>query len=378
MTNRNSSPPDLFLIGDTAEGLQKLSELLGNHGFSPRTGLDTVTALECIKQTPPDLVVLDIHRSAPWSYDLCQRLNTVTSGRLAAIPVIFLSVIDDVVQKVKAFEAGAADYIPQPVHPSEVIARINYHLAICQRYQRLLAEMQEQQQAEQTLETSLHVVSHDLRNPVLGLSLILENCLQQTTADQIPLPRQTIEQMQKSCERQLTLINSLVETHQFEKNGIPLMCRPVNFTQMLAELVETWALPLEKQAVALTLHCPEMVPVVEADTDYLWRVLDNLFANTLKYNPLPRTHPLAVKISLTVESDWLCCSVADNGVGIDAEIADRVFERYQRGDGTKKTIGLGLGLYLCRQIIGAHNGQIGLTLDRSQGTEVWFRLPLVR
>jgi two-component system sensor histidine kinase/response regulator len=72
----------------------------------------------------------------------------------------------------------------------------------------------------------------------------------------------------------------------------------------------------------------------------------------------------------------LRCAVVDNGTGMTAEQANNLFEIYQRGSQAKRTIGLGLGLYLCRQIVNAHQGEIGIVSVPNAGAEFWFTLPL--
>ncbi|MGZ7186052.1 sensor histidine kinase, partial [Streptococcus pyogenes] len=79
-----------------------------------------------------------------------------------------------------------------------------------------------------------------------------------------------------------------------------------------------------------------------------------------------------------VEDDWVYCTVTDTGVGIPPEQCDRLFDPYFRGSGKPKSVGLGLGLYLCKQIVQAHTGQIGVESQPGAGTMFWFTLPVVK
>ncbi len=309
-------------------------------------------------------------------YEMCERLKT--DVKTMEIPVIFISALDNVLDKVKAFNVGGADYITKPFQTQEVLARIEHQLLLQHQKRQLRAEIQERKRAEQSLEISLRVVSHDLRNPVLGLSMVLNNCLKKAEPDQteLSLPRKTLEQMARSCDRQLALINSLVESQQWEQHGVPLIRRKLNVAKLITDFAQEWSLGLGEKQGKLKVHLPEKETMVEGDSNFLWRVLENLLANSLKYNPDPRPDPLEMAITVTATDQTLTCRVIDNGVGIDPVIGDRVFERYQRGDRGSSNLGLGLGLYVCKLIIEAHGGHIGLNTAVTQGVEIWFTLPL--
>ena len=206
----------------------------------------------------------------------------------------------------------------------------------------------------------------------------MKNFLQQEQ-ESLAISRKVLEQMSKSCDRQLNLINSLVESQQFEMGGINLETTPLNLAKLSQQLATEWQPMLEEKKAELYLEIPQDVPMVQADSDRLWRVLENLMANALKHND-PGTQ-LTLKIDIIREEKQdlkprkICCSLKDNGVGIDPKLVETLFQRYHRGEGAKKTLGLGLGLYLCRKIIEAHGGEIGVATEPGQGAKFWFTLP---
>jgi len=375
MGQTNLSHKTLFVVDDTPDNLRLLATLLSKQGYTIRKALSGAFALKSIRQLPPDLILLDINMPEMSGYSLCEQLKA--DPLTAEIPVIFISALDNVWDKVKAFKVGGSDYIAKPFQMEEVLARIEHQLLLQEQKRQLKAEIQERQRAEKALEVYLHVVSHDLRNPVLGMSMVLNHCLQSAIADQelIALKRETLEQMRQSCDRQLSLINSLVESQQFEQRGVPLVLHAIALTDLIRDFLKEWSLRFEEQGVNIETQLPDSLTWVQADRNYLWRVLDNLVANALNYNPRPRPRPLVLQISVAITPKALVCHVVDNGVGISAAIADQVFDRYQRGDKSNNHLGLGLGLYVCRQIIRAHGGEIGLNLEVDQGTDIWFTLP---
>jgi PAS domain S-box-containing protein len=270
----------------------------------------------------------------------------------------------------------------------------------------LIAIAQARYAAEETQRLYMHAVSHDLRNPVVGMSMIVKNLLAQTTttasdiaqqATSLAVPTRLLTRIDHNCDRQLHLINSLVEASEVEMWGVALQCQPIALPPLLAELAETWAPILADHHATLEHHAAPTLPLVYADPSQLWRVLENLLANALKHNPpgirllltaelLPTAHQPNTHLPDNLPDNlpnaspprtYLRCSLADDGVGIDPAQAVGIFERYRRGTSAAKTRGLGLGLYLCRQIVVAHGGTIGVETSPQAGATFWFTLPIV-
>lgn len=236
-------------------------------------------------------------------------------------------------------------------------------------YERLQrAEFEARRQAQ----LFLHAVSHDLRNPVTGVSLVLRSLLKKN-GDVVTVPRSLLERMIDSSDRQLNLINSLLEVHNSDVRGIELNQQPLSLNA-LVEMVASDLEPLlaENQAMLIDQVSSDL-PLVCGDKTQLWRVFCNLIANALHHNP----PGIKITVSATPVVDRIRCAVQDNGVGMSQVECDRVFDLYARGAQAKRTVGLGLGLYLCRQIIEAHGGEIGVTSGPSVGATFWFTLPIV-
>jgi len=266
----------------------------------------------------------------------------------------------------------------------------NLEQIVEQRTAQLMAQNQELYELNQLKDVFLQAVSHDLRNPVTGMLMVLNNLLlsnkQACTEPETRLPaspiisvsRSVLERMIQGNERQLKLINSLLEVHAAREQGVIVECSPVQLSQLSRAIVADMEPILLKNQATLKNLVSDDLPDVSADATQLWRVFENLITNALKHNP-PGVH---ITLSATVEeaksqSRMIRCAIADNGVGITQEQCDRLFELYYRGGNTRRSPGFGLGLYLCRQIITAHRGEIGVTSSPGAGTTFWFTLPLM-
>lgn len=219
----------------------------------------------------------------------------------------------------------------------------------------------------------LHAVSHDLRNPVLGTSMVLNN-LSQQSGETVQLPRRILERMQGSNQRQLDLINSLIDTHGTEMWGISLYPKPLQLAALVDTAIADLQPMMEQEKTQLVKHIPTDLPLVEVDPLQLTRVYQNLLANALKHNP----PGLRIELTAKQEGNHIHCTVSDDGVGIHPEQREKLFDPYFRGSSKPTSVGLGLGLYLCQQIIEAHGGHIYVDSQLGEGTTFWFTLPLAK
>ncbi|MBD1920979.1 PAS domain S-box protein [Microcoleus sp. FACHB-831] len=217
----------------------------------------------------------------------------------------------------------------------------------------------------------LHAVSHDLRTPIMGMSLVVNNLLNKP-GDTIPLSRSILERMIQSSNNQLGLINSLLEAHSSEVRGVELHYEVVQLSTLIQNIAQDMEPLLAKNQATLINLVPTNLPLVTADPLQLRRVFENLLTNALNHNP----PGLSLTLNATLEEEMIRCTVADNGIGMNPETCDRLFERYVRGSRARRSTGIGLGLYLCRQIITAHGGQIGCISSLGEGATFWFTLPL--
>ncbi|BBD63989.1 multi-sensor signal transduction histidine kinase [Nostoc commune NIES-4072] len=263
-------------------------------------------------------------------------------------------------------------------------------------YEGLIEDITQRKQTEEELRVFFHAVSHDLRNPVLGTLMVLKNLLNSGgsgTGDwgqgriieevssqssipnpqsPIPVSRSILERMIQSSDRQLNLINSLMEAHISEVQGVVLQRQPVQLLTVVEAAVADLEPLLEQNQAKLTNLVSADLPLVNADPTQLWRVFSNLIVNALKHN----APGLLLTINATREGEMIYCTVSDNGVGISQQQSDRLFELYFRGASIRNSVSLGLGLYLCKQIIHAHGGEIGINSALNAGAAFWFTLPI--
>lgn len=239
------------------------------------------------------------------------------------------------------------------------------------RTAELRQKMQELEHLSQQKDDCLHAVSHDLRTPMMGMRLVLQNLLAKADGV-IAIAPSIIDRMIQSLDRQLNLIQSLLEAHSSDIQGIQLHYEPVDL-QALIEAIAIDLAPIAKQHQA-TLENQVLAPLppITADPTHLRRVFENLITNALQSNPTG----IHITLQAHTKDNQILCYVRDNGVGIAPHDCDTLFDRYTQGPQRRRSTGIGLGLYLCRQIITAHGGEIAATSHPGQGATFWFTLPL--
>lgn len=150
--NSNLTPDSkakILIVDDTLENINLLATMLSEYGYKVRKALNGQLALMGVQTSPPDLILLDINMPEMNGYEVCKKLKESANTR--EIPVIFLSALDDVLDKVKAFSVGGVDYISKPFQFEEVLARVENHLTI-QRLQNSLNERNVLLQKSEALE----------------------------------------------------------------------------------------------------------------------------------------------------------------------------------------------------------------------------------
>jgi signal transduction histidine kinase/integral membrane sensor domain MASE1 len=240
------------------------------------------------------------------------------------------------------------------------------------RTAELQQRMLELQSLNQVKDTLVHAVTHDLRTPVIGMLMVLKR-LQSKAEDTISLSRSTLDRIVDSSNRQLELISSLLEDYSHEPQKVVINPQPISYSEIVDRTLADLEPLLSQNRIHLDHQIPDNLPMISADPTQLRRVLDNLITNAIKHNPPEITLTLqAEKVGAEVK-----CTIADNGIGISSDQSSQLFKKpYLRGSQNQHRTGLGLGLFLCNQIIMAHRGQIGVSSKLDQGTQVWFRLPI--
>jgi sigma-B regulation protein RsbU (phosphoserine phosphatase) len=151
-SNKAQSAEEILIVDDKPANLRLLSQMLADRGYIVRAVKSGPRALESVRATPPNLILLDIKMPGMDGYEVCRQLKELPETR--SIPVIFISALNEIQNKVQGFNVGGVDYITKPFQYEEVIARVETHLAL-RRFQKRLQKANKRYEKELKLAGSL-------------------------------------------------------------------------------------------------------------------------------------------------------------------------------------------------------------------------------
>jgi two-component system OmpR family sensor kinase len=263
----------------------------------------------------------------------------------------------------------------QTAAPADVLyedfTRIYNDFATLQR------EVARQNAELQRLHTEMHrllgMAAHDLRNP-LGTIQLLSDCLRESAADRLePDEMGMIEEIEQASTTMRRLIEDLLDVSKVEASGLNIVRAPTDLVALVQATV-TLNRPLARRKhiqVVVETDYPRVM--VDIDADRIRQVLNNLFSNAVKYS-MPAT---SIRITLACEMSAAVVSIIDEGQGIPPEELPRLFHAFSRTS-VQPTAGepsTGLGLAICKKIIGAHGGKIWAESAPGRGSTFRFTLP---
>jgi signal transduction histidine kinase len=234
-------------------------------------------------------------------------------------------------------------------------------------YERM---MRQEFELRRQIRLFLHAVSHDLRNPVLGTLMVLKN-LRNPNGETV-LSQGLLERMIDSGDRQVELIDTLIEAYTVENQGVQLQCQPLALHDLWHAVITDRQTLLQDHDATLSLNIAPHLPPIWGDRNQLHRVWDTLLCHTLRHNP-PGLH---LTLSAQLTPTHLRCLIQDDGIGLAPDQQDQLFKLYTCGPNARQTLGLNLSLYICQQIIEAHHGRLSIHSTLGEGTTLCCEFPL--
>ncbi|MCP5545107.1 MAG: HAMP domain-containing protein [Akkermansiaceae bacterium] len=219
----------------------------------------------------------------------------------------------------------------------------------------------------------LATVSHEIRTPLTGIRMVLLLLLESQSGSLTEVQHQMLTSASEDCERLLETLNNLLELARAESGMTSLNLAPVPLAEIARESLLLFETIAAKKGIRIDLQHNGDLPEVCADALRLREVINNLVSNAIKHSPEDGTVTIRIGRSGT---DFLRLSVLDEGAGVPDGIQDRIFERFFRAEAQTHD-GVGLGLFISREIMRAHEGRIGVR-DRSpdKPTEFFIDVPI--
>jgi len=427
---------NILVVDDTLDNINLLATMLTEIGYKVRKALSGQMALMGVQAAPPDLILLDISMPEMNGYEVCEKLKA--SEQTRDIPVIFLSALDNVLDKVKAFSIGGVDYITKPFQLEEVLVRVENHLTI-RRLQKQLSEQnsllkksealerEKSQQLEVTLrqlqQTQAQLIqsekmsslgqlvagiAHEINNPInfiygnlspieqYSSSLLI---LMEKYQQELPTPSAAIQELEESYELEF-LKEDLPALLLSVKSGVQRIRDLVLSLRSFSRLGEAEVKKvnihdgLDSTLVILQhrLNAQSNRPEIRLEKEYsklpevecyagqinqvFLHILNNAIDALEKVNwETSQSSPKIRICTQLIDSSHIAIAISDNGIGINESLQKKIFDPFFT---TKKIgSGIGMGLSISYQIVvESHGGELFCESMSEQGTTFNILLPL--
>jgi len=367
--------PIILIVDDTEANREMLRELLDVQDYQLVEAADGPAALQLAAEIPPDLVLLDVMMPGMNGYEVCRRLRA--DARLAEVPVILITALDDQASRISGIEAGADDFITKPFNRAELRARVRT-ITRLNRYRRL-TETQEQLLRAQRLENLGMLaagIAHDFNN---ALAPLVMGCTLVRLHVSDPRGLRVLDTMERSAARSVALVRQLLSFAR----GAGAQNQLLQLRHVLREVIELAEATFSK-SIRVESHLPGDLWPVQANPTQLHQVFLNLCVNARDAMPqggeltLTATNrtldaAAAAEIADARPGAFLTVEVRDTGTGIPANVLAQIWEPFFTTKGIGK--GTGLGLSTVRGILHQHGGFVTVETRAGHGTTFMVYLP---
>jgi len=327
--------------------------------------------LASMAKHPPSVVLLDLNLPDSRGSDTFRKVLEQSPG----VPIVILSGQDDEKLAMKALHQGVQDYLVKGDITSSHLDRVMRYAIERQALIRSL-EMSRQQQLEFKNQFLSHV-SHELRTPLTAIHQFVTILLDGLAGEINPEQRYHLGTVLNSVHQLRAMIRDLLEATRAESGKIHIEPRCVTIVDLIQQAVSMMSPTAKEKRVGLEVGLDARIPFVYADADRVLQVLINLIDNGLKFTPAEGS--VLVKACLVdADSNMVYVSVSDTGCGISSEARNLIFERlYQDPNSVDNNrSGLGLGLFIAKELVELHGGRIWVASEVGNGTTFSFTLPL--
>jgi len=350
---RTSKLPVVLIVDDFAENLIAMEAMLRCDEFEIVTAQSGRAALDILLERSVALAIIDVHMPEMDGFELATLMRGVEKTRY--VPIVFVTAHSpDAARMFKGYEVGAVDYLFKPIDEQVLRGKVDVFVTLDRQRQQLL-------QIERTREMFVGILGHDLRNPLQSILTSAERSLTNAQDDDL---RKALQVIRQSGGRMARMIDQILDLTRIRLGG-GLAIRPAaaDFRRIVEQIADEFA----GRDSALRLDFDGDMQGAW-DVDRILQLLSNLLGNAVEHSPP------GAEIALRIDgacADWLAIDVCNKGRGVPSALRAALFEPFTSGDRTR---GLGLGLFICRQIVLAHGGSIEFESDEL-GTRFRILLP---
>ena len=384
---RNSeSVTKVLIVDDRPENLLALSRLIDQHDRVIHQASSGEEALSLLLEHDFALAILDVMMPDMDGFELAELMRG--TDRTRNVPIVFVSAAGkELNYAFKGYETGAVDFLHKPLDVAAVKSKVNVFVAMAQQREEVRLQVEALEQSRRELRATqaelehavrmrddfMSMVAHELRTPLN--TLFLEAQMRSMQLDRGNMAAFSEELLRKMVARDgrqiqsmIRLINDMVDVTRIRSGKLSIRPADTELSGLLQRIVSDLAQRADADGGTIELHAAEQVTGLW-DEFRVEQVIINLLTNALRYGG---SKP--IRVTLTRSATHAEVEVRDQGVGISAEDQVRIFSPFERAGTKVVSEGLGLGLYIARQLAESHGGT--LTVESAPNEGAAFRLTL--
>ncbi|MET0356685.1 MAG: hybrid sensor histidine kinase/response regulator [Cellvibrio sp.] len=378
----------LLIVDDLPENLRALSKIIEGEDREIFQAASGEQALSLLLEHEFALAILDVMMPEMNGFELAELMRG--TERTRHTPIVFVSASGRELNYIfKGYETGAVDFLYKPLDVAAVKSKVNVFVSLYQQRAQVKRQVQELERSRNELRTAqieleravkmrddfMSLVGHELRTPLNTLHV--ETQVRQIQLEKGNMAAFTQEKLQEMIARDgrqiqsmIRLINDMNDVAQIKNDKLSIRPAETNLSLLVSRVVEDLSL----QAKTADTH---FISQITEDVIGFWdefrieQIIINLLTNAMRYGGTQ-----AIELTLTTQDKYAYLSVRDHGAGISREEQQRIFEKFERGENKKVCAGLGMGLYIARQLAEAHHGSLTVESTPGEGANFILRLPL--
>lgn len=378
MTKVSDRKPYILIIEDSQESIDLLYYFLEPEGYKLKAVTTAQEGIQVIEKERPDLILLDIMLPDMDGYQICDQIKK--NPKTFYIPVIVLTALKELKHKIKAYEAGADDFITKPFDSIELLARVRSLLKVKRLYETLDNRNKELEEKNRLLEKEdklkqdlIDLIVHDMKNP---LFVIQGNIQMMEMLKQIEDPKlqKYIHRIERSTRNLLRMILNLLDISRLENDMIQLQLVKTNIIELFKNKISFFEEMGEFEGFHLEISYLDDIVEKKIDSDLFGRVVENLigfFINNTRTGG-------KIQIQFKKEDHNLFIYMFHQGSVIPAQFKEKVFEKYAQLELKKAGFkpAKGLGLIFCKMALEKMGMDISLDSSSQDGNRFMLKIPL--
>ncbi len=362
MENNGKHKDVILVVDDQPNNLKVISSVLGD-SYSLSFANNGPNALKILEKLEPDLILLDVMMPDMDGFEVCSRIKS--DFRTKDIPVIFLTAKNDIEDIVRAFKAGAVDYITKPFNVMELKVRVSNHIMLRHAHLALEQSNLQLQKVNKEKDKFFSIIAHDLRNPFIGISSLSRIMMEQLKSQGNEEMEEFAREINQASNNAYNLLKNLLNWARSQTGKMEFNPERLQIRALIEETITLLKENARMKNIQLSVSAADDL-YLSADREMLNIVLRNLISNAIKF-----THEGGkVQVVAGAEEGLILVDVIDNGIGMSEKILADLF-RIDASAGRKGTNGepsTGLGLLLCQEFAMRNGGKVQAFSEQGKGS----------